>query len=48
MSVKTTILTAMKTIGQELAPFTQAVKEQLLQEPVLHSDEPGIRVKCAF
>ena len=43
-----TILTAMKTIGQELVPFTQAVKEQLLQEPVLNSDESGVRVKGAL
>jgi len=43
-----TILTAMKTIGQELAPFTQAVKEQLLREPVLNSDESGVRVKGAL
>jgi len=39
-----TILTAMKTIGQELAPFSQEVKELLLQEPVLNVDESGLRV----
>jgi len=39
-----TINTAMKTIGQQLVPFSQAVKEQLLQEPVLNVDESGLRV----
>jgi len=39
-----TILTAMKTIGRELAPFSQAVKELLQQEPVLNADESGQRV----
>lgn len=43
-----TVLTAMKTIGQNLAPFSQAVKEQLLQEPVLNGDESGVRVKGAL
>ena len=43
-----TIFTAMKTIGQELAPFTQTIKEQLLQKPVLNSDESTVRVKGAL
>jgi hypothetical protein len=37
-----TIITDMKSIGQEIAPFTQAVKEKLLREPVLNSDESGL------
>ena len=39
-----TIQTAMKTIGQQLAPFSQAVKELLAQQPVVHADESGLRV----
>jgi transposase len=39
-----TILTAMQTTGRQLAPFTQAVEEQLAQEPVLNADESGLRV----
>jgi transposase len=43
-----TILTAMKSIGQHLVPFAQAVKEQLLQEPVVNGDESGLRVAGAL
>jgi transposase len=39
-----TILTAMKAIGQQLIPFSQAVKEQIMQEPVVNADESGLRV----
>ena len=42
------ILTTMKTIGQEFAHVTQDVKEQLLEKPVLNSDESGIRMKGTF
>jgi len=40
-----TILTAIKTVGQGLLPFSQTIKEQILQEPVVNGDESGIRVK---
>ena len=43
-----TIQTAMKTIGQQLAPFSQAVKEQLAQKPVVHADESGLRVAAVL
>jgi len=39
-----TIQTDMKTIGQQLAPFSQAVKELLVQQPIVHADESGLRV----
>ena len=39
-----TIHTAMKTIGLQLDPFSQAVKKQLPQEPVVNVDESGLRV----
>lgn len=39
-----TILTAIKTIEQELEPFSKAVKEQLAQAPVVNGDESGLRV----
>ena len=40
-----TILNAVKTVGQELLPFTEAIKEQLLLEPVVGGDETGVRVE---
>ena len=43
-----TIQTAMKNIGQQLDPFSQTIKEQLLQQPVLHVDESGLRVEGAL
>jgi transposase len=43
-----TIHTAMKTIGQQLDPYSQAVKEQLHQEPVVNADESGLRVAGAL
>lgn len=42
-----TIHTAMKTIGQQLDPFSQALKKQLHQEPVVNADESGLRVAAA-
>jgi transposase len=39
-----TILNAIKTVGHELMPFEQAIKEQILMEPVVGADETGIRV----
>jgi transposase len=39
-----TILTAMKTTGQQLDPFVQALNELLQQEPVVNADESGLRV----
>lgn len=40
-----TILKALKSVGKELLPFNEAVKEQFLKEPVVGSDETGLRVK---
>ena len=40
-----TILNAIKTVGKELLPFTEAIKEQLLLEPVVGGDETGVRVE---
>lgn len=39
-----TIQTAMKTMGRQLEPFSLALKELFLQEPVANADESGIRV----
>lgn len=39
-----TILKAMKTTGQQLDPFTQALNELFSQEPVVNADESGLRV----
>ena len=39
-----TIISAIKTMNQELEPFSDAVKEQLAQAPVLNVDESGLRV----
>jgi transposase len=38
------ILTAIKTMGQQLAPFAAALHEQLLRQPVVNADESGLRV----
>ena len=43
-----TIQNALKTIGQQLAPFSLAVKEQLAQKPVVHADESGLRVAAVL
>jgi transposase len=40
-----TILNAIKAVGQELSPFSEAIKKQLLLEPVVNCDETGVRVK---
>ena len=39
-----TILKAMKTTGQQLDPFTQALTELFSQEAVVNADESGLRV----
>ena len=39
-----TIISAIKTMDQKLEPFSDAVKEQLAQAPVLNVDESGLRV----
>ena len=39
-----TIIKAMKTTGQQLAPFSQAINELFSQEPVVNADESGLRV----
>jgi transposase len=43
-----TVQTALKTIGQQLGPFSLAVKEHLAQEPVVHADESGLRVTAVL
>lgn len=43
-----TILTAMKTMGQQLDPFSQALNEILPQEPVVNADESGLRVGASL
>lgn len=43
-----TIHTAMKTIGRQLLPFSQAVVKQLLKEPVVNVDESGIRAAASL
>lgn len=40
-----TILNAVKSVDQELVSFEQAIKEHILLEPVVGSDETGLRVR---
>ena len=39
-----TILNAIRTVGQELTPFSAAIEELILLEPVVGADETGLRV----
>ena len=40
-----TILIAIRTVGQELTPFSAAIEELILLEPVVGADKTGLRVK---
>ena len=39
-----TILNAIRAVGQELTPFSAAIKELILQQPIVGADETGLRV----
>jgi len=39
------VLNAMEELSAEVAPATEAVKEQLCQEEVINTDESGVRVR---